>query len=83
VAHFDRNGWYTIVRIIQDEINLENIKINIENTGTYLTENADTQNGFGLASTLKRLQYLFGSHASLHISNTIKNTVLTSLQIPK
>ncbi len=56
--------------------------IKIENTGDYNLKN-NIEGGFGLESSIKRLFYLFGNYASLTISNSTKNSVITILEIPK
>jgi two-component system, LytTR family, sensor kinase len=65
------------------ECNTDQVIITIENTGQYLSETSTKNNGFGLEASLKRLQYLFGKQASLTIKNTMNNTVIVHLQIPK
>jgi two-component system, LytTR family, sensor kinase len=58
--------------------------IKIENTGDYNPKsNKNKEGGFGLESSIKRLFYLFGNYASLTISNSTKNSVITLLEIPK
>jgi two-component system, LytTR family, sensor kinase len=56
--------------------------ISIENTGQYITNKNHTSTGFGLESSKQRLLYLYGNKASLTITNTTHNTVITILQIP-
>jgi two-component system, LytTR family, sensor kinase len=57
--------------------------ITIENTGKYLPTKNVSASGFGIASTIKRLYFLYGNHATLHISNTIHHSVICTLTIPK
>ncbi len=56
----------------------------IENTGIYERNVIpNKEGGFGIDASIKRLYYLYGNLASLSISNTNTNTVITVLEIPK
>ncbi len=56
--------------------------ISIENSGTYLPLQNNSNGGFGLSASTKRLQFIFGNVASLSIHNTKHNTVLTTITLP-
>jgi LytS/YehU family sensor histidine kinase len=75
------NGGKIILSI--KETYLDQILITIENTGLYLPVTINANNGFGLESSIKRLNYLFGKQAKLFLENSLNNTVITTLQIPK
>ncbi|MFY0653343.1 MAG: histidine kinase [Cyclobacteriaceae bacterium] len=55
--------------------------INIENSGQY-NGDLNTEAGYGLSNTKKRLELIYGDKAALSISNTNKDTVLTTIVIP-
>jgi two-component system, LytTR family, sensor kinase len=68
---------------IKTELNQQDeTVISIENSGTYLPIENNKNGGFGLASSTKRLQYMFGTVAKLAINNTLQNTVLTTITLP-
>ena len=71
-------GMIEIETIVENDL----LTIKITNSGQ-LIEKTDSESGFGIKNTLQRLHLLYGSKASLKISNLNSTEVLTELIIPK
>lgn len=60
----------------------DNLHLIIENSG-HFSPNQNKESGFGLINSQQRLQLLYGQEASLSIRNSISNTVIAEIVIPK
>lgn len=67
---------------ISTRIEEENLYVEIRNTGQ-LDRNWKSKKGFGLKSTIKRLDMIYGEDSEFIIRNENKDTVLTKIKIPK
>jgi len=69
--------------VLKINTNIDNQKliISIINSGK-LSDNMDTESGFGIKNTIERLKLLYGDEASLSITNDIQGFVKTVLIIP-
>jgi len=59
------------------------LHIMIRNTGQYKNGSPHQNKGFGLENTVRRLDLIYGNHASLSIENENNETVLTKVIIPQ
>ncbi len=57
--------------------------IQVRNSGQYNSNKNDTNSGFGLNNTIKRLHLIYGEEASFTIKNESEDTVLTEIVIPE
>ncbi len=67
---------------IETKIEYDDLFIEIRNTGQ-LDRNWKSKKGFGLKSTKKRLDMIYGDRSEFSIKNETKHTVLTKIKIPK
>lgn len=74
------NGGFIAIDIFAN--NNSKTIIKIENTGNFCPEATTNSTKFGLNTSLIRLNYLFGKHATFTISNSNANSVISILELP-
>ena len=83
ISKLKNGGFISIVTRIVPKVEQEDLLvIEIRNSGKYQPNPQTTTGGYGLKSTLQRLELLFDQSASFTISNEKENTVLSTLSIP-
>lgn len=61
----------------------DNLEIEIRNSGQYIFENNQAEEGLGIKNTLQRLKLLYGEAATFNIENESEYFVLTKITIPQ
>jgi sensor histidine kinase YesM len=75
----EKNGGFIEVKTFLES---DFLFIQIRNTGVYL-ESHQADKKFGLSNTRKRLELIYGEHASFHIFNEKENIVLMEILLPR
>lgn len=68
--------------LIRTTLQEDGLRIQLNNTGRY-DASLKPDSGFGLKNSLERLSLLYGERATLKLTNSGNNTVLTEVFIPK
>lgn len=68
--------------IISAKCTSDKLNIRLENSGSY-DASIKPESGFGLKNSRERLELLYGKDATLDIRNSVNNTVITELTLPK
>ena len=71
-------GFVRIRSIFKDD----NYIMMVENTGQLEVGKPEANNGFGIKSTVERLQLMYGENANFEIKNLNKEEVLTTITLP-
>ncbi len=79
ISKLKKGGKISIKTIVDNHT----LVIQIRNSGQYHTPKMNGQIGFGIDSTIKRLDLIYGEEAIFEIGNEDKHTVLTQIIIPE